>query len=258
MVLLGLAATFAAGATLGLLGGGGSVLVVPVLVYVFGRPPIEATAYSLVVVGGTSLAATFLRRARQPLPFRTLATFGVPSIAAAYLVRAALVPRLPELVTLGGLAIARDALIMLAFAGLTAVAGTAMLTSRRRRDAPTVSLAWAPAVGAATGSVTALLGAGGGFVVLPALTLVLGLPFERAIGASTAMVAAQSIAGAIGAVSAMPVFDVRLVVVLTATMLLGMAWGVVAGEHLSPDRLRRGFGWLLVAVAAAISIQHLG
>lgn len=257
LVLLGLAVTLSAGVALGLLGGGGSLLVVPALVYLFGRPPVEATAYSLVIVGGTSLAGTFLHWMRRPIPLRAIASFGVPSVAAAYLVRAVLVPRLPEILPIGRFELARDPLLMLAFAALAAAAGVAMLRRRCCTPGPGVVPAMVPLVGAATGALTALLGAGGGFLVLPALILLVGLRIEEAIGASLAMVAAQSIAGALGALSAMPAFDVRLAFVLTATMLLGVAWGVAAAEQVAPARLRRGFGWLLLLVAAAMTIQQL-
>ena len=257
MLWLGLAVTFGAGIALGLLGGGGSVLVVPVLVYLFGVPPIEATAYSLVVVGATSLAGTYLYWTRHPLPLRAVILFGVPSVAAAYMVRAALVPQIPPEIAVGRISVARDTLIMLAFAGLTVFAGVAMLRPRRRTQRSMSGAAWAPIVGGITGALTAFVGAGGGFLVFPALTLVLHVPVERAVAASLALVAAQSIAGAIGAFSSLPAFNFGIVLPLTATMLLGMAWGVAAGAYVSPERVRQSFGWLLLTVAVAISIQQL-
>lgn len=257
MVLLGLAVTLGAGVALGLLGGGGSLLVVPALVYLFGRPPIEATAYSLVVVGAVSLVGTGLHRMHRPVPLAKITSFGVASIAAAWLVRAVLVPRLPDALVIGPVVAARDSVLMLAFAAFAAASGIAML--RRRHDPPGsgVAPAWVPLVGAATGALTALLGAGGGFLVLPALMLLVGLPIEEAVGASLAIVAAQSIAGAIGAYAAMPAFDLRLVFLLTATMLLGVAWGVAVAQHVAPAHLRRGFGWLVLIVSAAMTFQEL-
>ena len=122
---------------------------------------------------------------------------------------------------------------------------------------PGVATPWVPVVGAATGALTAFLGTGGGFVVLPALVLLVGLPMEDAIGASLATIAAQALSGAVGAFSAMPSLDLRFALLLTATMLVGVACGVAIAGRVAPARLKRGFGWLVLAVAAAMTIQEL-
>jgi uncharacterized membrane protein YfcA len=257
MVLLGLAATLGAGVALGLLGGGGSLLVVPTLVYLFGRPPVEATAYSLLVVGAVSLAGVYLHRRRRPIPFRRIASFGAASVTAAYVVRGMVVPRLPAVLAVGGLAVARDVLIMLTFASFAAAAGLAMVrpgtSTPRQRTAP----AWGLLAGALTGALAAFVGAGGGFLVLPALILLIGLDIEEAVGASLAVVAAQSIAGAVGAWAAMPTWDFRLALTLALTMLVGVAGGVRIAHRVSPSRLKHAFGWLMLAVAAATTLQEL-
>ena len=257
MVFLGFLATLGAGVALGLLGGGGSLLVVPALVYLFRRPPIEATAYSLVVVGAVSVAGTWMHQARRPIPFRRIAPFVIASVASAYLVRAVLVPRLPDVLTAGPIAVRRDLVLMLAFSAFAAAAGLAML---RRGSVPAntgVAPRWVPVVGAATGALTATLGTGGGFLVLPALILLVGLPVEDAIGASLATIAAQALSGAAGAFSVMPALDLRFAGMLTATMLVGVAAGVAAAGHVAPARLKRGFGWLVLLVAAAMTLQEL-
>jgi uncharacterized protein len=257
MVFLGLAVTLIAGVALGLLGGGGSLLVVPALVYLFGHPPVEATAYSLAIVGAASVTGTYLHWVRRPIPLRSIASFGVPSVAAAYLVRAVLVPRLPAILSLGPIHVSLDMALMLAFAAFAAAAGIAMLRRRCLTSGTGLAPAWVPVVGVATGALTALLGAGGGFLVLPALVLLVGLPVDDAIGASLAVVAGQSVSGALGALSVMPAFDARMAFVLVSTMLLGVAWGVAAADCVPPARLKRGFGWLLLMVAAGMTLGEL-
>jgi uncharacterized membrane protein YfcA len=256
-ILAGLAVTLGAGVALGLLGGGGSLLIVPALVYLFGRPPVEATAYSLLIVGGTSVVGTGLHHLRHPIPYRTVLTFAGVSVSAAYLVRAFVVPHLPPVLSVGSIGIDRDLALLLGFAGFAAAAGVAMLRSRCCLSGPHVHRVWVPIVGVVTGGLTAFFGAGGGFMVLPALVLLVGLPIEHAVGASLAVVAAQSLAGGLGALTSMPAFDLSLVLLLTATMLVGVAWGVAVAARVPPARLRRGFGWVLVSVAGAMVLAEL-
>lgn len=245
MVLLGFLVTLGAGVALGLLGGGGSLLIVPALVYLFHVPPAEATAYSLVTVAAVSAAGAWLHVRRRAIPFRRLALFALPSVVAAYAVRAWVAPNVPDFV------------IMVLFAGFAGAAGIAMLRPGAPHRAAPVPTLVIPLVGGATGALTALAGAGGGFLVLPALVVLVGISVEQAVGASLAVVAGQATAGTLGALGAMPAFDVRLTFALTTAMLLGLAWGMAAGERVAPASLRRGFGWLVLAVAAAIVAREL-
>lgn len=254
MVWLGFMMTFGAGAALGLLGGGGSVLVVPALVYFFGRSPMEATAYSLVTVGVVSLAGAYFHGRRRPIPVRPILAFGVASLAASYLTRAVVVPRLPPVVTIAGMAIDLNHLFMYAFAAFAAAAGVAMLRRGCCASGPAVAPLWVPLAGAATGALTALLGAGGGFLVLPALVLLVGLRMEDAVGASLLIVGGQAMAGSLGVLSTAASFDVTFALALAATMLLGVAGGVGLHRFVAPARLRRGFGALVLAVAAVMVV----
>jgi uncharacterized membrane protein YfcA len=258
MLFLGLLVTLAAGVSLGLFGGGGSLLILPTIVYFFHRPPLEATAYSLFVVSIAALVGTLLHGLRRPLPWRRLLSFLAPSMAAAYLTRLLIVPRLPESLAFGSVRIDRDELLMLAFSAFAAAAGAAMLRKREvslNRTTPRPRVV--PLVGAATGALTALLGTGGGFLVVPALTLLVGLPIYEAAPASLAVVTAQSIAASLGALSVMPAFDVGFVTLLIATMLLGVALGVATSKRVRPARLNQGYAWLVLLVAAAIAVYEL-
>ena len=257
MEWLGLLVTLAAGIALGLLGGGGSVLVVPALVYCFGRTPVDATVYSLVAVGSLSAVGAILYGLRRPIPVKSLARFGGSSLAAAYLVRALVVPALPRVVVFGSSSVDLNHLLMLAFALFALVAGLAMLRRRCCVSGPAVHPAWVPFAGVATGGLTALLGAGGGFLVLPALVLLVGLPMEEAVGASLAVIAAQALAGSLGVFSSGAPFDVRFALEITATMLLGVAWGVASAGLVLPVHLRRTFGVFVVVVAAVIALLEL-
>ena len=158
---------------------------------------------------------------------------------------------------MGAVVIDRDLALMLAFAVFAAVAGLRMVRSVPQSPTSGARSPWTPIVGAGTGALTALLGAGGGFFVVPALILLIGLPVEEAVGASLAVITAQCFAGALGAWSVMPTFDVRFAFLLTSTMLLGVAWGVAAAQRVAPARLRRLFGWVILTVAATMIVNEL-
>lgn len=257
MVVLGLVLTLGAGVALGLVGGGGALVIVPTLVFFFGQPPVEATAYSLVLVALASTAGTWLHWSGRPLPLRRVAIFGVASMLAAYAVRAAVMPRLPAVLVVGSFHIERDPFLMFAFSGVAGAAGLAMLRPRWCVREPSAAPAWVPIAGAATGALTGTLGVGGGFLVFPALVLLVGLSVEEAIRSSLLLVAAQSVAGALGAITTMPSLDLTLMLVLAATMLLGVAWGAAAAPHLDPRTLRRLFGWLVLLVAGTTAVWQL-
>ena len=257
MAITGRLVTFVAGMALGLLGGGGSLLVIPALVYGFGRTPLEATTYSLLVVGSVSIVGAAVRHSMVRLPVRRIASFGVTSVLAAFLVRAAVVPRLSEAIAIGPVSLERDLVLMLVFAAFAGTAGVMMLRENCCVSGPSVSRCWVPLAGAATGALTGLLGIGGAFLILPALVLLVGLDMDEAVGASLTLVAAQSAAGVAGAIPTLGALNRSLVVTLVVTMLAGLAVGQAAGRRIAPDRLRRGFGMLTLGVALATAIQQI-
>jgi uncharacterized membrane protein YfcA len=255
VVTLGLFATLAAGVVLGLVGGGGSLLIVPTFVYVFRHRPVDATAESLVVVAVAALAGAVVHARHHPVALAPAAAFAIPSVVAAYVARALIVPRLPGSFMAGPLAVRLDDVLMTGFALLAATAGVAMLRTTCCPGGPRRAPATAPLAGAATGALTALLGAGGGFAVVPALVLLVGLPMADAVGVSLGIVAAQATAGAAGALVAGVSFDLGFVATVTTVMLAGVVLGARGARHLHPDALRRGFAWLILAVATAIGVS---
>lgn len=222
------------GVTLGLLGGGGSILLLPVLVYVVGIETKSAIATSLLVVGVTS-AATLLVHAREGnVRWRTGLAFGsaamVGAVAGGFGARA-----LPAEALLTGFGV-----VMLA-------AALAMMRKRRALRA-TPSMPKLAATGAGVGAIAGLVGAGGGFLIVPALALRGGLAMKDAIGTSLLVIAMQSLAG-FSAYAGHVAIDARLAATISCAALAGSVLGARVARRVSPDALRRGFAWLVLALA---------
>lgn len=247
MELLGVSFALLIGVSLGLLGGGGSILTVPILLYVFALPTRTAIATSLLVVGTTSAAALIPHARAGRVRWRTGALFGATSMVGAYLAGrvGAHIP---------------GAVQILAFGVMMLVTAAAMM---RGRKAPAgavegggVPLPTMVAQGLGVGAVTGLVGAGGGFLVVPALVLMGGLPMPVAVGTSLMVIAMNSFAGFAGYLSSVAIpWNVAAMVVAAA--VLGSAVGARLVHRVSPERLRKGFAWFVVVMAVFILGQEV-
>jgi uncharacterized membrane protein YfcA len=261
MEIAGYLAALMIGLSLGLIGGGGSILTLPVLVYLFGVSPSLATAYSLAIVGVTSLVgAAFYLRARL-VDLRVAAAFGPPSIAAVYAVRAYLLPAMPETLSLGGgFAVSRDHVILFLFAALMVGAGWKMI--RPGEVAPPEEgkrggYGLVVVEGVLVGGLTGLVGAGGGFLIVPALVLLAGLPMRMAAGTSLLLIAAKSLIGFGGDLQSGTLIDWPLLGSIIGLALAGIFVGFALARRISAQRLQAGFGWFVLAMAAFIVVREL-
>ena len=239
------------GATLGLLGSGGSVLTVPILVYAFGMAMPQATGYSLLVVGVTSLAGAWVSWRRGLVSAPITGWFAVPSLISIYWTRAYLVPRLPA---------SLERYLMAAFAALMMAAALAMIRRRPAESNTTGADCSCPALmaeGFLIGVVAGLLGAGGGFLIVPALVLVGRLPMPLAIGTSLTIIAVQSLSGFAGAYRVGMAVDWPGLALLTSVAVIGMIAGLRLSPRFAAHQLRKGFGWFLLLAGAAIAIREL-
>lgn len=235
------------GVSLGLLGGGGSILTVPLLVYVAGMDAKVAIATSLLVVGVTSVVGAFSHARAGRVQWRTAMLFGASSMIGAY--------------SGGQLTrfIPGDALLV-AFAVIMVATAIAMLRGRRstgvgapQRRMPLVKTA---AIGLALGLVTGTVGAGGGFLVVPALVLLGGLTMPAAVGTSLAIIAMNSFAGLAGYLSVMRI-DWAVAAMVTAAAVAGALVGVRFAGRINPEVLRRAFGWFVLVMASVVLGQQL-
>jgi uncharacterized membrane protein YfcA len=254
------------GITLGLIGAGGSILAVPILVYLFAVPATQATGYSLLVVGATAAvgAVGYVRNGEADL--RTAALFAPPAIVGVYLTRLLLVPAIPEtLGTVGGVLVTRDTGLLLLFALFMVVAAVSMIRVGRpspegsvpRHSGGKARIPLIAAEGLAVGVLTGLVGAGGGFMIIPALVLLGGLPMRAAIGTSLVIIAAKSLIGFIGEAQGAQSIDYLFLAAVTATPLLGIVAGMRMNRHLTPVRLRIAFGWFVLVMGNYIFLREL-
>ena len=198
MIIVGYFASLLIGLSLGLIGGGGSILTVPVLVYLFGVDPVLATAYSLFIVGSTSLVGAFPKYKNNEINLKTAIIFGIPSIIAVYATRAFIVPAIPsEVFTVGNFVVTKAILMMMIFAVLMVFASVSMIRDNKKQNTeegeqvfnyPMILLE-----GAVVGVLTGLVGAGGGFLIIPALVIFSKLPMKQAVGTSLLIIAAKSL-----------------------------------------------------------------
>ncbi|GGO66775.1 sulfite exporter TauE/SafE family protein [Nonomuraea cavernae] len=246
MMAVTLAAAVAVGVTLGLFGGGGSILTVPLLIYLAGLPARTAIAVSLFVVAATSLAAAVGHARAGRIRWRTGLIFGLAGMAGAY-GGGLLGPHLPEPLLLAGFAVMMSA---------TAIA---MIRGRRPREPrPTGSdlpLAHVVLEGVAVGVVTGLVGAGGGFLVVPALVLLGGLPMGIAVGTSLLVIAMKSLAGLAGYLQSVTIDWTLALPVAAAAVAGGLLGGALAGR-IDGDRLRRAFGWFVLVMGVFMLVQQ--
>lgn len=262
MEIIGYIASVLIGLSLGLIGGGGSILTVPVLVYLFGVAPIPATAYSLFIVGSTSLVGAFPKYKQGLVSLKTAIIFGIPAIAAVYVTRAFLVPVIPDDVfTIGGFVVTKSLLVMLLFAVLMVFASISMIREKKQVNSkvigeqkfnyPVILLE-----GAVVGVLTGLVGAGGGFLIIPALVLLSKLPMKQAVGTSLLIIAAKSLIGFLGDITQFTI-DWKLLLIVTALAIGGIFVGNWLSHKIQGDKLKKAFGWFVLIMGIYIIVKEL-
>lgn len=235
------------GLTLGLLGGGGSILTVPLLNYVAGMDPKEAIAASLFVVGVTSAMSTLLHARSGNVQWRTGLIFGAASMAGAFL---------------GGLIGGRipSVILMVAFALMMIATAAAMLLGKKNtagaKEKKTLPLGKILLEGLVVGLVTGLVGAGGGFLVVPALALLGGLPMPVAVGTSLVVIAMKSFAGLAGYLTTVSL-DWVLIGSITLAAIAGSVLGARLAGRIPEAALRKGFGIFVLVMGVFVLVQEL-
>lgn len=260
MEILGYFAALLIGVSLGLVGSGGSILTVPVLVYLLGVNPVLATAYSLFIVGATSLAGVITKFKDGLVNLKTAIVFGIPSILAVFITRKYLIPIIPDDVfTIAGFNITKSVLLILLFALMMIAASYSMIKknkivreySKQRFNYPLILIE-----GAAVGFLTGLVGAGGGFLIIPALVLFSNLPMKQAVGTSLLIIAAKSLIGFTGDIFNYTM-DWTLLITVTAIAVAGIITGNFLSNKIDGEKLKKGFGWFILIMGIYIIVKEL-
>ena len=263
MEIVGYIASIFMGLSLGMIGGGGSILTVPILVYMFGINPITATAYSLFIVGLTALVGgvTYLKKGEVDL--KTGFIFAVPSFIGVYLTRAYVVPNLPDPVfQLGQFSFSKPLLIMLVFALLMVAASVSMIKGKKEQTqkaslSPTAKIVLISLEGLVVGGVTGFVGAGGGFLIIPALVILVGMPMKIAVGTSLFIIATKSLIGFTGDLQQHASIDWKLLITVSLIAIVGLFVGMVLSKKVSETALKKGFGYFVLVMGSIILIDQI-
>lgn len=259
--IIGLAASLLIGLSLGLIGGGGSILTVPVLVYLLGVDPVLATAYSLFIVGFTSAVGTYPKYKEGLVDLKTAFIFGAPSIASVYLTRKVIVPQIPSIIWQGGdWVLTKSVLLMVLFAILMVAASVSMIRDTKTKatasEGPlTFNYPLIVVEGGVVGLLTGLVGAGGGFLIIPALVVLTKLPMKKAVGTSLLIIAAKSLIGFTGDLSAQTM-DWTLLLTVTTMAVLGIFAGNSLSKKIDGNKLKKGFGWFVLIMGVYILLKE--
>jgi uncharacterized protein len=264
MEILGYLASVFIGISLGMVGSGGSILTVPVLVYLMNIHPLLATTSSLFIVGTTSLVGGLRAYSKKLVDFRAITEFGIPSIFSIFITRHYILPALPDnMFTIGTFQVSKSMLLMVVFALLMLIASVSMIrnydheqktvdaeTARQGKVLPLVIL------GILVGFVTGLLGAGGGFLIIPSLVLLLRLPMKTAVGTSLLIIAINSLFGFLFSLKQFEYNWITLIV-FSILSVAGIFIGSRLADKIPGAALKKGFGWFILAMGIYIIIKEI-
>ena len=243
------------GFTLGLFGGGGSILSVHIFVYVIGINPVLSTAYSLFVVGLSALVGSVKKHFDKHIAYKVGILFALPSIATVYATRRFVVSNIPdELGQLGSLVITKDLAIMIFFAVVMLVAAASMIRGRKesKKIVEKMNIPLIILEGVVVGFITGLVGAGGGFLIVPALVLLVGLPMNQAVATSLVVIALKSLIGFTGDLGSGQLIDWTFLISFSAFSMLGMGLGLYFTKKIDATKLKKAFGWFVLVMAVFI------
>lgn len=259
MEIAGYIASLFIGISLGLIGGGGSILTVPVLVYLFAVSPTMAISYSLFIVGVTSLVGAFNNYLKGLVNFKTVLLFGSSSITIVFIVRKFLIPFLPDVFfKLGTFNVTHGLFVMVVFAILMVAASVSMI--RGKKVEAETKAKFNPGIlifyGVLIGMVTGFLGAGGGFLLIPALVILMKLPMKEAIGTSLLIIALNSLIGFIADIGQHHI-DWMFIIIITLIAIAGIFIGGYFNQKVNSGKLKKGFGWFVLVMGVYIIVREI-
>lgn len=262
MEIIGYLSALFIGITLGLIGGGGSTLAVPILVYLFHIEPLLAITYSLFIVGSTSLVGTFFYFKDKLIHLQTALFFGIPSVVAVFITRHYLLPIIPEqLITIGNFPITKGLAILLLFAILMLFSSYKMIRGNNTIAAATdntVTINYYKIViqGIFVGLITGIIGAGGGFLIIPVLVLIGKVPMKEAVGTSLFIITINSLIGFFSSATHLTI-NWEFLVILSTITIVGLLIGIFLSKKINGKKLKPLFGWFILLMGLYIILKEI-
>ena len=259
MEIAGYIASVCIGLVLGILGGGGSILSIPILVYLFHIDVVLATAYSLFIVGFTSLVGTIPKYKEHLINIKTGILFSIPSILTIFATRKWVVPIIPDILwQTDSIILTQRFLVLGLFAVLMILASVSMIRGRKEihNDNHRFRIVWVVLEGILIGALTGIVGAGGGFLIIPALVLLTGLPFKTAVGTSLFIISINSLSGFLGDVLNYQM-DWVFLLSITSLAIAGVILGNAFSKKIKAAQLRTFFGWFILVMGLWILVKEL-
>jgi uncharacterized protein len=257
--VVGYVACVLIGIILGILGGGGSILSIPILVYLFNVDAVMASAYSLFIVGTTSLVGAIPKYKDHLINVRTGILFGVPSILTIFITRKWIVPAIPDIIfQTDSFTLTKRILILGVFSILMVLASFSMIRQKNELENDSQRFRFALLIiqGLLIGFITGFVGAGGGFLIIPVLVLLTGLKFKTAVGTSLFIIAINSLTGFIGDVLNYTI-PWTFLLSITALAVAGILIGNRLSKLISANRLRVVFGWFILVMGTWILVKEI-
>lgn len=249
------------GITLGMIGSGGSILSVPILVYVMGIEPTLATAYSLFVIGTTSLVGGLHKAKQKLVDFKKVILFGIPTVITVFITRKILVPRIPNIIfSTEVFTLHKSVLIMVVFAIVMIFASFKMIKPMKVApisEGEKLNYYRIAAQGILIGLISGFVGAGGGFLIIPTLLFLTKTPMKMAVGTSLLIVSAQSLIGFLGDILEKQIIDWELLFFFTLASIVGAFIGNFISKRVEDRKLKTGFGWFVLAMGIYIIVKEI-
>lgn len=262
MLILGYIGALLMGLSLGLIGGGGSILSVPIFVYIFGIAPSLASGYSLFVVGLTALFGFFAFAKNKLVNYKVGIIFAIPSFIGVFSVRRFVMPAIPsEIIRFDSFTLTKDILVMAVFALMMILASISMIRKTKESKQSEMSEVLRYSIigieGLVVGLVTGFVGAGGGFLTIPALVILAGLPMRTAVGTSLGIIAVKSLFGFIGDIGAGQAIDWVFLMQFSAVAVVGILIGNSVNHMVSEKKLKPAFGYFVLIMGIFIMWQQV-
>ena len=258
MEILGYVGALFIGLVLGLTGGGGSILTVPILVYLMSVSPVTATAYSLFIVGTTSTFGAIQNYRKNLVDIKNGFIFAIPSFIAVYLTRKFIVPRIPEIIIESPILITKNTFLMLFFAVIM-IFGALSVLKKKSQDNNNEEKRNLILIGIQTftiGIIIGLVGAGGGFLIIPSLILFAKLPMRKAVGTSLFIIAMNSLVGFIGDVQNLEI-DWLFLLTFSVISVVGIFIGMYLTKYTNESQLKKIFAYFVLVMAAIILLKEM-